>query len=156
MPQLIHGCPFCFSLALLRDIKFYHYIRNKGDSVECSGPKVNISDIVQDIFCPAVDNVTKVTVTIDGKAPKGLCSLYLSAECPSGKHGMNCSKNCSVHCAGLYNACSHINGSCAEGCDPGYTGETCEKRLKELFFSPIAISTCVEHGYITQLFSSKI
>ncbi|KAK3761433.1 hypothetical protein RRG08_051267 [Elysia crispata] len=100
--------------------------------MECSGPKVNISDTVQDIFCPTVENVTKVTVDIDGKAAKGLCSLYLSAECPSGKHGMNCSKNCSVHCAGLYNACSHINGSCAEGCDPGYTGETCEKQCRYL------------------------
>ena len=68
-----------FVSALLRDIKFYHYIRNKVDSVECSGPKVNISDTVQDIFCPTVDNVTKVTVNIDGKVAKGLCSLYLSA-----------------------------------------------------------------------------
>ncbi|KAK3761434.1 hypothetical protein RRG08_051268 [Elysia crispata] len=48
-------------------------------------------------------------------------------ECPSGKYGVNCNESCSAHCAGTNNACSHINGSCVEGCDPGYTGETCNQ-----------------------------
>ncbi|KAK3801336.1 hypothetical protein RRG08_049102 [Elysia crispata] len=47
-------------------------------------------------------------------------------ECPSGKYGENCNERCSVHCAGQNNTCYHINGTCAEGCDPGYTGETCD------------------------------
>ena len=48
-------------------------------SVECSGPKANISDTVQDILCPTADNVTAVTVTINGEAGRGLCSFYLSS-----------------------------------------------------------------------------
>ncbi|KAK3781802.1 hypothetical protein RRG08_026984 [Elysia crispata] len=115
------------SPARLRDVKLFYYIKNKEKSMECSGPKVNISDTIQDILCPTADSVTKVTVTINGKATRGLCSLYLSTECRSGEYGEYCNKNCNVHCAGQDNTCSHINGTCTEGCDPGYRGETCDQ-----------------------------
>ncbi|KAK3731621.1 hypothetical protein RRG08_058030 [Elysia crispata] len=74
------------SPARLRDVKLFYYIKNKEKSMECSGPKVNISDTMQDILCPTADNVTKVTVAINGKASRGLCSLYLSTACAVGNH----------------------------------------------------------------------
>ncbi|KAK3803388.1 hypothetical protein RRG08_019132, partial [Elysia crispata] len=161
------------SPARLRHIELFYYIANENIPIRCPGPKVNIGDTVQDILCPTADNVTKVTVTINGEAGRGLCSFYLSSACvgthgarcwyncskncgglynacdhvtgiccvpgytgakcdqglcPSGKYGLNCSKDCSIHCAGPSKSCSHINGSCAEGCDPGYTGETCDRK----------------------------
>ena len=77
--KLIHRCSFCFSSARLRHIELHYYIANKDDTNKCPGPKVNLSSTVQDILCPTADNVTKVTVTINGEAGKGLCSLYLSS-----------------------------------------------------------------------------
>ncbi|KAK3742360.1 hypothetical protein RRG08_057946 [Elysia crispata] len=65
--------------ALLRNIRVYYYIENKNASIKCSGPKVNISSTVQDIHCPTVDDVAKMTVLINGEAGRGLCSIYLSA-----------------------------------------------------------------------------
>ncbi|KAK3781850.1 hypothetical protein RRG08_056780, partial [Elysia crispata] len=48
-------------------------------------------------------------------------------QCPSGKFGENCQNNCSTHCAGNKNGCSHIDGSCSSGCDPGYKGKMCKQ-----------------------------
>ncbi|KAK3790223.1 hypothetical protein RRG08_051507 [Elysia crispata] len=72
-----------------RDVKLFYYIKNEEKTMECSGPKVSISDTMQDILCPTADNVTKVTVTINGEASRGLCSLYLSTACAVGNHVNN-------------------------------------------------------------------
>ncbi|KAK3757808.1 hypothetical protein RRG08_036697 [Elysia crispata] len=113
------------SPARLRDVKLFYYIEDTEESVECSGPKVNISDTVQDILCPTTDNVTRVILTINGEAGRGLCSLYLSTACAVGTHSASCWYSCSKQCGGLYNACDHMTGTCTDGCDLGYYGQKC-------------------------------
>lgn len=44
-------------------------------------------------------------------------------ECLENKYGLNCSKTCG-NCRGS-SQCHHINGSCLNGCDPGFQGEKC-------------------------------
>lgn len=52
------------------------------------------------------------------------CVLY-SQECDGNKYGPRCSLNCG---ACINNKqCNHINGSCLEGCSPGFYGQKCDK-----------------------------
>ena len=44
-------------------------------------------------------------------------------ECQKNKYGLNCSKTCG-NCRES-SQCHHINGSCLNGCDPGFQGEKC-------------------------------
>lgn len=49
-------------------------------------------------------------------------------ECSSGTYG----ENCTYQCGGCLNAvsCDHVNGTCFEGCTPGWqTTDTCHKRM---------------------------
>ena len=43
--------------------------------------------------------------------------------CANGKYGQNCTGRCSSNC--LDGACDHVDGRCAQGCNPGYQGTTC-------------------------------
>lgn len=49
--------------------------------------------------------------------------FFVFIECDGGLFGMNCSIPCK-HCLNNQQ-CHHINGACANGCDPGYIGNTC-------------------------------
>ncbi|KAK3735020.1 hypothetical protein RRG08_051775 [Elysia crispata] len=138
------------SPARLRHIELFYYIANENDPIKCPGPKVNMSDTVQDILCPTADNVTKVTVLINEEAGRGLCSFYLSSACV-GTHGARCwiviGQTEHVFqdvCQGTLeqsvikdraNPVLIVNGSCAEGCDPGYTQEKHVIGIKQHLFS---------------------
>lgn len=49
--------------------------------------------------------------------------MFISLECPAGLYGEHCSNNCG-NC--LHNTnCHHVNGTCSEGCEPGYQEHNC-------------------------------
>lgn len=51
--------------------------------------------------------------------------MFYSQECDSGKYGPGCILTCG---ACINNTpCHHFNGSCLQGCGPGYKGVKCEK-----------------------------
>lgn len=50
---------------------------------------------------------------------------FIFTECDGGNFGQDCSNKCG-NC--LQNEqCHHINGSCMNGCNPGYYGTYCSK-----------------------------
>lgn len=49
--------------------------------------------------------------------------MFLSLECPVGLYGDHCNNNCG-NCLNNTN-CHHVNGTCSEGCDPGYYEHNC-------------------------------
>ena len=44
--------------------------------------------------------------------------------CENGTYGNDCKNKCG-HCTDK-ESCSHTNGTCLVGCDPGYVGELCK------------------------------
>ena len=46
--------------------------------------------------------------------------------CENGTYGYDCNNTCG-HCTDK-ETCSHTNGTCLVGCDPGYVGELCKTR----------------------------
>lgn len=50
-------------------------------------------------------------------------SIFGFAECENGKYGLNCENNCG-HCQ-QDTQCHNVNGSCLQGCSPGYIGSFC-------------------------------
>lgn len=48
--------------------------------------------------------------------------MFISLECPAGLYGEHCSNNCG-NCLNNTN-CHHVNGTCSEGCEPGYQSTT--------------------------------
>lgn len=52
-----------------------------------------------------------------------LIRIFVSLECPVGLYGDHCNNNCG-NC--LNNTtCHHVNGTCFEGCEPGYQEHNC-------------------------------
>ena len=47
----------------------------------------------------------------------------MTSECPLGTHGDRCTLDCPPNCK---DECSQQTGYCNRGCNPGYTGNTCE------------------------------
>lgn len=78
-------------------------------------------------------------ININGKSSFALCSdtqfilyIYLLqrrnlifdfSECVNGKYGLSCENNCN-HCQ-QDTQCHNVNGSCLQGCSPGYIGPFC-------------------------------
>ena len=48
-------------------------------------------------------------------------------ECNANMYGANCSLSCG-NCRGT-DQCHHVNGSCLEGCDPGFQGDKCSQGI---------------------------
>lgn len=59
--------------------------------------------------------------------------FIIITECDGGKYG----PVCSLACGACINStkCHHINGSCLQGCGPGFKGQKCDKGL----WSPIRL-----------------
>ena len=53
------------------------------------------------------------------------CWLFYYIECDSGTFGRECRNICGK-CKGN-NQCHHINGTCMEGCHPGFIGLQCDQ-----------------------------
>ena len=55
-----------------------------------------------------------------------LCSFNSSSPlgCDNGTYGNDCNNTCG-HCIND-ESCFHTNGSCLNGCDPGFTGNICQ------------------------------
>ena len=55
-------------------------------------------------------------------------------ECRSGRYGIGCRNFCSSGCAGSGNECDPVDGTCKQGCDPGYRDRRCHlsKKLMKL------------------------
>ena len=54
-----------------------------------------------------------------------LCLILIYIACESGTFGRECRELCGK-CKGNY-TCHHINGTCTEGCIPGYIGLQCDQ-----------------------------
>ena len=52
--------------------------------------------------------------------------------CSNGTYGAGCSNNCSGHCMKYGYQCNHTDGSCPDGCYPGWEGAYCEKRTVDI------------------------
>ena len=48
---------------------------------------------------------------------------FFPTECTNGTYGNGCQQRCG-HCKDL-KQCHHVNGTCLDGCGPGYDGEFC-------------------------------
>ena len=62
-------------------------------------------------------------------------------ECNMNMYGANCSLSCG-NCRGK-GQCHHVNGSCLEGCDSGFQGDTCLQGISfkiRYFLKPLEIS----------------
>ena len=47
--------------------------------------------------------------------------------CDAGSYGQSCNSTCG-QCLDQ-EPCHHVNGTCIEGCDPGFKGNMCNKRM---------------------------
>lgn len=50
----------------------------------------------------------------------------MSLECTDGMFGDKCSKACG-YCKDM-SQCNHVDGTCINGCQPGYTSKLCKQR----------------------------
>lgn len=57
----------------------------------------------------------------------GLCDLHIFLVCDGGTFGKEC-KNACGKCLEQHD-CFHTNGTCLNGCAPGYQGIFCKKRM---------------------------
>ena len=55
------------------------------------------------------------------------CSYYILQDCDDGTFGEDCNSTCG-HCV-YEETCFHINGTCLDGCVPGFIGEQCKTRM---------------------------
>lgn len=46
-------------------------------------------------------------------------------DCSFGFYGQDCADTCNHTCSG----CNNVNGQCDRGCNPGWSGELCEKGI---------------------------
>ena len=86
-------------------------------------------------FFPLISNQKKYPKQL--KQPKmvmlyilafGFCTLL---GCENGTYGENCNNMCG-HCIdGEF--CDHTNGSCLNGCNPGYVGDECKTSEFDMF-----------------------
>lgn len=53
-------------------------------------------------------------------------ALKIILECQLGYYGENCRNWCSVNC-NVTRRCDRFTGSCNGGCQPGWTGNTCDQ-----------------------------
>ncbi|KAK3749630.1 hypothetical protein RRG08_049144 [Elysia crispata] len=65
-------------------------------------------------------------------------------ECAIGYYGEGCKMNCNETCAGQNNPCNPVNGTCNQGCDPGYQGVFCSKECDEGFYGGGCTESCKE------------
>lgn len=54
-------------------------------------------------------------------------------ECPPGYYGNDCRYQCSVNCYGN-RSCDQSTGQCEGGCQPGWSGDTCDQCNSLTFF----------------------
>ena len=47
-------------------------------------------------------------------------------ECPDGKYGHTCEKNCSLHCSSP-GKCDNVEGHCIGGCQAGWKNTQCDQ-----------------------------
>ncbi|XP_052793497.1 protein draper-like isoform X1 [Mya arenaria] len=67
-----------------------------------------------------------------GGCAEGFAGDKCDQECPTGRYGDYCSRNCSQHC--IAEECHRVNGMCNHGCKPGYNFQIdpkCETHYKE-------------------------
>lgn len=51
--------------------------------------------------------------------------MFSIIDCTNNKYGDGCQTDCG-HCFNMIQ-CHHINGTCFDGCDPGYDGTKCDQ-----------------------------
>ena len=56
--------------------------------------------------------------------------LSFNPECRQNRYGNDCNATCG-HC--LHSKCNHVNGNCDNGCENGYEGNLCKKRMLYFF-----------------------
>lgn len=80
-------------------------------------------------------------------------TLLIILECPLGKYGNDCSKQCSTNCD-VTSRCDRFTGECDGGCKPGWTGIICDqgkcftipqmhKRMRNYEYPYFFINVCI-------------
>ena len=60
--------------------------------------------------------------------------LLLILACTKGSYGQDCKLTCNDKCDG----CNKVDGSCDEGCQPGWQGDNCQQRyMFKLYYNLI-------------------
>ena len=77
--------------------------------------------------------------------------LSFFTECKNNKYGSNCSETCG-NCRDL-SQCHYINGSCLNGCGPGFLGEKCNIGIVFFAFVKIVVQKSL-HYHNQNTFSS--
>lgn len=62
--------------------------------------------------------------------------------CRDKLYGPNCSLPCSINCKGRSQKCDFRNGTCLDGCEPGYSRPTCNALCPTNTFGPDCTRNC--------------
>ena len=72
-------------------------------------------------------------------------NVPLSTDCPNGRFGKNCAKEC--HCKEVMEACNKNTGSCKSGCHPGWLDISCQESMLILcYYSLLRLIKSVFEG----------
>lgn len=77
--------------------------------------------------------IYKVIFFLNVRTKMHIVNLYLMyLECNQGTYG----KDCQHRCGSCINQthCHYVNGTCLEGCGPGYLGQRCDEGNKHNHF----------------------
>ncbi|GFO40161.1 receptor-type tyrosine-protein phosphatase kappa [Plakobranchus ocellatus] len=80
-------------------------------------------------------------LTINGRRPAAN-GRDARQNCPRGRYGPGCSLFCNANCAGQGDPCHHVDGTCTQGCDPGYQGSHCEQACDQGTYGQDCNETC--------------
>lgn len=75
-------------------------------------------------------------------------SFYVLPDCDNGTYGKDCNNTCG-HCFDK-NSCFHSNGSCLNGCEPGFTGELCKSCMYVIIQQHVHV--CMYEPVVKRLF----
>ncbi|GFS22435.1 multiple epidermal growth factor-like domains 10 [Elysia marginata] len=66
-------------------------------------------------------------------------------ECDHRTYGKDCTLSCSEHCKGKDNSCGNVDGTCDQGCDPGYQGALCAQECDNGIYGEDSSLFCSEY-----------
>ena len=100
---------FCFTYIDFFRIFLYFYIF---DLINIFGGNPEINRLKSSVISSEIKTITLI-------------------ECANGKFGQDCNERCG-EC--VEEQCHHVNGSCVNGCKPGYKGIKCTKGSQCLLY----------------------
>ena len=81
-------------------------------------------------------------------------SLPLHLVCVHETYGQGCANPCSPHCVGPDHSCDPFDGSCDQGCEPGYQPPRCDQGMTLQLF--VTEFYPMEFGWFSFLYNNGI